>query len=94
MMAASTRVPWPASACWKTCAAPEKPVTMVGGRPRSRSTARIAVTASPSAMPGGGVEADDHRRQLALVGDIQRAGGRSICATAESGTSLPVTERR
>ena len=93
-MAASTRAPWPASACWKTCAAPEKPVTTVGGRPRSRSTARIAVTASPSAMPGGVLKpmttAGSWPWWLTFSGPVVR----SIRATAESGTSLPVTERR
>ena len=94
MTAASTSAPWPASACWKTCAAPEKPVTTVGGRPISRSTARIGVHRIAQRDARRGVEADDHGRQLALVADVQRADGRSMLATAESGTSLPVTERR
>ena len=91
--AASTSRPWPASACWKICAAPVKPVTTEGGMPISRSAARIAATASPSATPGGVLKpittAGSWPWWLTFSGPERR----SMVAIAESGTSRPVLER-
>ena len=62
------------SDCWNACAVPWKLVASVAGQCQIvHRPAAIASVAWPSATPWREVEADRHRRELALMADRQRA---------------------